>query len=289
MPPKSIQTLVCLLGLLIGLLACKKDPSPQSETCRLTSTSDQLLESNGTLTDLVSRTFAYTNGTLTEITEQSTTVQGRFLLERSNSRVERVSRDTNDELVLTYAATATQPLSATFSRNGVSYSTFDMTYTGAGMMASITERRQVLPNNSLTLERSYTFTYDQAGNLITERNRSTLVGGATPEQETDYTTGPNASPYHYLPERAVLTLIAMTLGADSAPGRFWHLKTPAEYKLYSLTNGVRGSLRESATNAPTYDNAGKLLVQEQTSLLYQASNPNPITRKNRQAYTYACE
>ncbi len=275
--------------LLTGIFACKRQRDPQPAVCRLISTTDQLMEANGRLTDEMQRTFTYTNAVLTSLAERSTNQEAGFLVERADQRVVKATSGTMT-ITLGYPSATTVPNSATFSRGGKAASTFAMEYNPAGRMSRIVENRSVLPTNSLTTERIYTFTYDNAGNLTTERARFTLSNGAVVEQETEYTVADKPSPYTRFTERALLTVVALSQTVETRPGRFWHLSALTAYKSYNLTgSGSRGNLRESATFEPTYDTDSKLMSQEQSTLLYQLSNPTPITKKNRQAFDYQCD
>jgi hypothetical protein len=165
-----------------------------------------------------------------------------------------------------------------------------MAYTTTGQMSRIVESRQILPANSLTIERAYTFTFDNAGNLITERAKSTLRGGAVVEQETRFVVENKPSPYTHLSERSMLTLIALSQAVETMPCRFWHINSPVSYKSYNLTStGSQGNLREETSYVPTFDAANKLMSQDQTALLYQLSVPAPVTKRNRQAFVYQCD
>ena len=42
-------------------------------------------------------------------------------------------------------------------------------------------------------------------------------------------------------------------------------------------------------NDTTCDEDSKPMNQEQNALLYQAGVPDPVTKKNRQAFTYQCD
>lgn len=275
--------------LLTAIVTCKHQRDPQPAVCRLTSTTDQLIEASGRLTDEMQRTFTYASAVLTSIAERSTDQEAGFLVEYGSGRVVRAASGAM-AVTLGYGSGTTQPNSATFSRGGKTASTFAMEYSPAGLMSRIVESRTLRPANSLTIERAYTFTYDNAGSLTTERARFTLVGGTVVEQETEYTVETKPSPYANFSERALLTVVALSQAVETRPGRFWHLHAPTSYRSYNLTNsGSRGSLRESSTFATTYDIDGKLISQEQNALLYQLSVPNPITKKNRQAFVYECE
>lgn len=285
----SLPIVLSVSVLLTAVVACKHGRDPDPAACRLISTTDQLMEVSGGLTDELRRTFTYTNAVLTSLAERSANGEAGFLLERTDQRVVRATSGTM-AVTLGYGATATQPGSATFSRGGKAVSTFAMEYNPAGRLSRIVESRSVLPANSQTIERAYTFAYDNAGNLTTERGRFTLLGGAVVEQETEYTVATNPSPYVHFSERALLTVVALSQAVETQPGRFWHLNAPTAYKSYNLTaSGSRGNLRESATFVTTYDGESKLMSQEQNALLYQLSVPDPITKKNRQAFAYQCD
>ena len=293
MRPNSLLIRRFVPVLLTALFACKHPVDPPS-VCRLTSTTDQLMEANGRLTDEMQRTFTYTNATLTSVAERSTNQEAGFSVERTDQRVVRATGvpATSGTMAITlgYLPATTQPNSATFSRGGSVASTFAMDYNPAGRMSRIVESRIMRPVNSQTAERAFTFTYDNAGNLITERVRFTSVGGTVTEQETEYTVTTTPSPYALFPERPLLTLVALSQAVDTQPGRFWHLNAPTAYKSYNLTgSGSRGNLRESSTFVTTYDGDSKLMSQEQNALLYQLSVPDPITKKNRQAFAYQCD
>lgn len=289
MKPKSPLIQLFIPVLLTVLFACKRQPDPLPTACRLVSTTDQILEVSGRLTDEMQRTFTYTNAVLTAVAERSTNQEAVFSIERTDQRVVRATSGTM-AVTLGYPSAATQPSSATFSRGGNVASTFAMDYNPAGRLTRVVENRAVLPANSRTIERAYTFTYDNAGNLTTERVRSTLVGGVVVEQETDYTVAAKPSPYVHFSERVLLTVVALSQAVETRPGRFWHLNAPTAYKSYFLTSsGSRSNLSESSTFVATYDIDNKLMSQDQNALLYQLSVPDPITKKNRQVFAYQCD
>lgn len=279
----------CLSALLMGTLACKREPEAQPAVCRLTSATDQLVETSGRLTDQINRTFVYRNDTLIGMKEQTLSQEATFGTAYTNGRIVQVA-SAPSTIGFAYASGGTTPpTSATYSQNGQVQSTFMMEYTASGQMSRITERRQVLPANSLIIERAYSFAYDNAGNLTNERAKFTFRDGLVVEQETEYAAGTKPSPYTHLPQRSMLTVVALSRATETLPGRFWQANAPAGYKLYDLNaNGSRGTLRESTTYAPTYDADNKLMTQDQTALLYQASVPDPVTKKNRQAFVYQC-
>ena len=289
MNPRSLLIHLLVPVLLAGIFGCERQPDPLPATCQLLSTTDQILDGNGRLTDEMKRTFTYNNNVLTSVAERSANQESIFSVERANQRVVRATSGTT-AVIFGYPSTTTLPNSATFSRGGSMASTFALEYNPAGRMSRIVENRAVLPANSRTIERAYTFSYDKAGNLITERVRSTLVGGAVVEQETEYTVSAKPSPYLHFSEQALLTVVALSQAVETRPGRFWHLNAPTAYKSYFLTSsGSRGNLSESSTFVATYDADSKLMSQEQNALLYQLSVPDPITKKNRQAFAYQCD
>ncbi|GAB3642364.1 hypothetical protein [Spirosoma arcticum] len=294
MKPRSLLIHLSVPVLLMGIFACKRQPDPMPAACRLISVTDQILDGNGRLTDEMQRTFTYDKTLLTSVAERSTNQESVFSVERADQRVVRATGvpATSGTMAVTfgYPSATTPPNSATFSRGGSVASTFALEYNPAGRMSRIVENRAVLPANSRTIERAYTFTYDNAGNLITERVRSTLVGGAVVEQETEYTVATKPSPYVHFSERTLLTVLALSQAVETRPGRFWHLNAPTAHKSYFLTSsGSRGNLSESSTFVATYDADSKLMSQEQNALLYQLSVPDPITKKNRQAFVYQCD
>ena len=293
---KYISLLISLIVsvVLTGMFACRHGIDAKSTVCRLTGTTDQVVEANGRLTEEMQRTFTYTNDVLTSIAERSTNQEASFALEHTDQRTVRATGVTATggamAVTLGYALGVTQPASATFSRGGNAASTFVMDYNSDGRMSRIVESRTVLPANSRTTERVFTFTYDNAGNLTTERVRSTLVGGVVVDQETEYAVAANPSPYVHFSERALLTLLALSQAVETRPGRFWHRTAPTAYKSYFLTNsGSRGNLSESSTFVATYDADSKLMGQDQNALLYQLSLPEPITKRSRQSFTYQCD
>lgn len=291
MPSTFVRILPVLSLLFIGFSACRHDIEAEitADPCRLTSTTDKLVESNGQLTEQLQRAFIYTDKTLTDLVELSPNRQSRFELKRTNGRLMQAING-QETIGLAYPATATMPTSATFSRAGVVQSTFTLDYNASGRLQRVVERRQVLPANSLTTERTYTFTYDNTGNLTTEQGQFMLTGNVTTRQETDYTLADKPSPYTRFAERPMLTLIALSLGVETLPGRFWQQNALTGYKTYALSSsGTRENLRESVTYAHTFDATAKLTSQDQTALLYQGSNPTPVTRTYRQTFGYACE
>jgi hypothetical protein len=279
-----------IVYILVGVaFSCQQRSDPDPAVCRLISTTDQLVEVNGRLVDEMQRSFTYNNAVLTSIAERSMEQEAGFLVEYENGRVVRAVSN-QASVTLGYKSAATQPSSATFSRGGQLMSQFDMEYTSAGRMSRIVESRTVLPANSLTTVRAFTFTYDNLGSLATEHARFTLRGGVVVEQETDYKLELTPSPYARFPEPALLTVVALSQAVETRPARFWQTNTPVAYKSYELTSsGSRGILRDSSTFVTSRDTDGKLISQDQTALLYQLGSRDPITKRNRQAFSYQCD
>ncbi|MFD2570877.1 hypothetical protein ACFSUS_09555 [Spirosoma soli] len=292
MRTKPIRILFFLLTFLPGLFACKHEAEKPATVCRLTSVTDQLVESSGKLTNELQRTFLYLNDTLIGMKELSPNRNITFGTAQTNGRIVQVADGSATVIAFAYSAGGTAPpTSATFTQGGKVQSVFTMQYTTAGQLSQINERRQILPANSLVIERTYMFTYDNTGNLTNERVKFIFQGGGPVfEQVTEYTTGMNPSPYTHFSARSILTVTALSQVSETHPSRFWHQNAPTAYKTYDLnTDGSRSTLRESSTFAPTYDADNKLMTQDQTALLYQSSVPTPITKNNRQAFVYECK
>lgn len=283
----SLRLLFFLLP--VGFAACKNtnnaDPTP---VCQLLSTTDQLVETSGRLTDELARTFTYSSGAVTAIGEKSANKEAMFRLTSANQRVTQAVNG-QEMIMLGYGTSTTQPVSATFTRSDAVQSTFTLEYNSTGALTRVVESRRVLPANSLTTERAYSFTYDNTGNLTLERAKFTLRTGVVSEQETEYVFDTHSSVYANFSARPLLTIIALTQTVETKPGRFWHAKAPLSFQTFDLTTvGARSTMREATTYVPTYDGNGTLTSQEQTALLYQSSVPTPTTKKNRQAFTYQC-
>jgi|GEM_PF-1589617 len=277
------------LVLVVVFAACRanKDAQP-ALVCQPLSTTDQLVETSGRLTDELVRTFTYNASAVTAIGEKSASKDALFQLTSINQRVAQAVNG-QEMITLGYGTATTQPVSATFTRSDVVQSTFTLEYNSAGALTRVVESRRVVPANSLTTERAYSFIYDNAGNLTLERARFTLRTGVVSEQETEYVFDTHASVYASFTARPLLTIIALTQAVDTKPGRFWHAKAPLSFLTFDLTMaGAQSTMREATTYAPTFDSNGYVTSQEQTALLYQSSVPTPTTKKNRQAFTYQC-
>lgn len=285
------RIIVSVISLLLLLSRCHPASTDvvASTSCQLTGSSDQLLGSSGSLTDELQRSFTYTDRKLQSIMEQSASKQALFTVEYGTSRIQRAVNG-QDVIALTYEnATASNPTSASFSQGGARQSTFVMTYDATGRMTSITETRQVLPANSLTVTRAYQFSYNQTGALTGERARFTLTDGTVVEQQTDYQVEAKPAPYASFQALPLLTLVALSQAVETRPGRFWQPQTVVSLKTYALTStGNPANVLEEANFTNTYDSQGFLASQNQLSLLYQGYLPDPVTKQNQQRFTYTC-
>lgn len=289
MKTKILPICVSVTFLLAATFACKPEENPVIPTCRLTSTNDQVVAADGQLTDEIKRTFTYNAATLTTLAEKTKNQDVTFTVTYADQRV-RSAAGGQDVVTFGYGSAATSPTSATFTRGGKVMSTFGMEYTTAGRLSKIVESRQILPTGSLTKERAFTLTYDTNGNLTNEQVRFTLNDGSVVEQETEYTFDTKPAPYKRLSELPLLTVVALSQAVETRPGRFWHNNNCIALKSYNLTStGSRSNLRESSTFTPVYDADNKVMTQDQAALLYQASVPNPVSKKNLQTFTYQCE
>ncbi|GAB3999207.1 hypothetical protein GCM10028807_48800 [Spirosoma daeguense] len=285
---KRFYTLSGMLILMVLVVACHPKEEPQIKPpCYLTTTSDQLVEASGQLTDELKRTFTYTGGGLTTLAERSKNSDATFQIEYNNSLITKAISG-QDVITLAYAPSASVPGSATFVRSGKVQSTFTMEYSPMGAMTRITENRQLLVPGSSITERTFTFTYDNAGNLTNERGRFILAGGAIAEQEVEYTFEQKPSPYTYIAELPLLTVVALSQAVEAKPGRFWHINTPITQKMYNINKDTRAMI-ESSTFKPVYDADSKVMSQDQTALLYLIGSQTPITKNNRQTFGYQCQ
>jgi YD repeat-containing protein len=210
-----------------------------------------------------------------------------FVVEYANGRLQKA---TNGQDVISMQYTpANAPISADFSRAGISQSTFAMTYDEAGRMTSVKETRHVLWPNSLILNRTYRFSYDPTGNLTREHARFTLTDGTVVEQQTDYVSDSKPSPYTLFQALPLLTVVALSQGVETRPGRFWQQQATLASTTYSLTStGTRGTLLEEADFVNRYDDQGHLSEAKKRSKLYQGMMPDPVTKQNQQNFTYTC-
>ena len=256
-------------------------------TCQLTGSTDQLVETSGKLTDEVVRTFTYADNKLQSIGERSSSQEAAFTVEYANGRPQRATNG-QDVLTLQYAS-ANAPIGAEFSRAGTSRSTFVMMYDEAGRMTSVQETRHVLPPNTLTVGRSFVFRYDPAGNLTREQARFTLNDGTVVEQRTEYVSEPKPGPYALFKSLPLLTLVALSQGIETRPGRFWQQQAILSSTTYALTSvGTSGAVLEAADFTNQYDDQGHLSTAKQRIKLYPAYMPSPVTKQNQQNFSYTC-
>ncbi|CCH51323.1 hypothetical protein BN8_00241 [Fibrisoma limi BUZ 3] len=289
MRPFLLPNRILVSLLLVASLSCKRESDPDPVVCRLVGMTDQNVDPSGNLTNVLERGFTYNGQALAALFERSARQEASFQTVYENNRLVRA---TNNQATITFDfAGANAPATrATYASGGRTQTVFTIEYTTAGRLSKIVEARQVLPTGSLINERTFTFTYDANGNLINERSRFGYVDGTAVVQETDYTFDANASPYTYMPEPGLMTLMALIQNNEGLPGRFWHQKAPSGFRTYAINaNGTRGSLRESTTISLLYDADNKLTAQEQNSQTYTLSVPTPISRKSRQAFTYQCQ
>lgn len=276
-----------ITGVVLGT-GCQPDSPVATDTCRLSSVTDQLVETSGKLTEEASWSATYGTTGVSAITTRTASQTATFGIELSDNLPARAVNG-QDMVAMSYSMSSL-PVSATFTRGGTVQSTFTMQYGAGGVLTRIVESRQVLPANSLTRQRDYTFTYDAAGNLTTERDVFTLRDGLTLAQEETFTFDTRPSPYVRFAYRPLLTVVALAMNMETVPGRFWHQLAPTSLLSYNLnSDGSRADMRENSTFALTYDAGNKLTTREQTALLYQSSVPTPISKKNRQTFDYSCE
>lgn len=283
------RTVISSLGLLLFLAQCQPSATDVvvPATCQLTGSADQLVETSGKLTEELMRTFTYKDNKLQSILERSSNQEALFVVEYANGRLEKAAKG-QDVISIQYTA-ANVPSSADFSRAGISRSTFAMTYDEAGRMTGVSENRHVLPPNSLTVERTYQFSYDPMGNLTREHARFTLTDGKVVEQQTDYVSESKPGPYTFFQALPLLTVVALSQGVETRPGRFWQQQATLALTTYALTNaGTRSSMFEEADFVNRYDELGHLSETKKRAKLYQGLMPDPVTKQNQQNFTYTC-
>lgn len=274
-------------GMLIGS-GCRHDDPAATDTCRLSTVTDQLVETSGKLTDETSWSFTYGTSGVSTISTRTASQSATFGVDMSDNLPTRLTNG-QDIITMGYGASSL-PVSATFSRGGVVQATYSLEYGAASTLTRILETRLVLPANSLTRQRDYSFTYDASGNLTTERDIFTLRDGLVLAQEEVFTFDTRPSPYVRFAYRPLLTVAALAMNVESVPGRFWQQLAMTSLQSYNLTSsGTRADMRENSTYTLTYDADNKLTTREQMALLYQSSVPTPITKKNRQTFGYLCE
>ena len=282
--------LVCLLWLVIALSCRTKLVTP--ELCTLISATDQL-DAGGKLTDQIARTFTYSTASLNTLVERNTDRQAGLIAQYDQGGY--ITHASSNSLVvsLDYAAgPSRQPFRATAFQNGVVQSVFELLYEPGGKLIQVNESRKVLFGISQTTDITYSFGYDLAGNLLTERIKYTLRDKSVVEQETEFSYDTKtASPYATFPERVLLTVTALALRVETMPGRFWQQNAMIGYKKYAIATatGNRGNLRESAVLTVQLDADKKRLVsQQQDTQMFSGSNPTPQLRRNQHTYLWKC-
>lgn len=149
-----------ITGMLLGT-GCQPDNPVATDTCRLSSVTDQLVETSGKLTDETSWSATYGTNGVNTMTTRTASQTATFGIELSDNLPARAVNG-QDVVAMSYSMNSL-PVSATFTRGGTVQSTFTMQYGAGGVLTRIVENRQVLPANSLTRQRDYMFTYDAAG------------------------------------------------------------------------------------------------------------------------------
>lgn len=277
------------IGLLFFLARCHPTATDVvvPTNCQLAGSADQLIETGGRLTDELMRTFTYKDNKLQSILERSSNQEAMFVVEYANGRPQKATNG-QDVISIQYTS-ADAPTSADFSRAGISRSTFAMTYDEAGRMTSVSETRHVLPPNSLTAARAYRFSYDLTGTLTREHARFTLTDGTIVEEQTDYVSESKPGPFTFFQARPLLTVVALSQGRETKPGRFWQQLATLTSATYTLTTtGTRGSMLEEADFVNRYDDQGRLSETKKRAKLYQGLMPDPVTKQNQQNFTYTC-
>ncbi len=234
-----------ITGVVLGT-GCHPDNPVATDTCRLSSVTDQLVETSGKLTDETSWSATYSTDGVNTITTRTASQTATFGIELSDNLPARAVSG-QDVIAMSYGMSSL-PVSATFTRGGTVQSTFTMQYGAGGVLTRMVESRQVLPANSLTRQREYTFTYDAAGNLTAERDVFTLRDGLTLAQEETFTFDTRPSPYIRFAYRPLLTVVALATDMETVPGRFWHQLAPTALLSYNLnSDGSRATMRENTT------------------------------------------
>ena len=281
--------LVCLLWLVVALSCRTKLVTP--ELCTLIGTTDQL-DAGGKLTDQTARTFTYSTVALNTLVERNTDRQAGLITQYDQGGSLTSASSSSLAIALEYAGASRKPFRATALANGVAQSVFELLYEPGGKLVQVNESRKLLFGISQTTDVTYSFGYDVAGNLLTERIKYTLLNKATVEQETDFSyDATTVSPYATFPERVLLTVTALALRVETMPGRFWQQNAMTGYKQYAIVNatGARGNLRESAVLTVQLDADKKRLVsQQQDTQTFSGSNPTPQIRRNQHTFLWKC-
>ncbi|GAA4466102.1 hypothetical protein GCM10023189_47730 [Nibrella saemangeumensis] len=276
---------------MLSFFACEPKKVAAPPVCDLVGATEQL-DQSGRLSTLVERSFTYTGGQLTSVFERNTDRLAGFRLEYNGNRLSRVT-DTQNQLTIAFEYALTQasdkPYRATYTRNNQLQTVYSLEYLPTGKLSRLVENRQVVPSTSNIIERTFTFTYDANGNITLERAQDKLRNGSVTTTETEYTQDAQPSPFATVPQPIVLTLVALTQGAETLPGRFWTSGTIMGYTTYSVAANNTRTRRETTTFTSTRDEFKKLTAQEQTSLSYLTSQTNPTTRKTQHTYVYKCQ
>lgn len=278
-----------LLTTLIGslLMGCNEERTLDPTTCRVTSMTDQL-DAAGKLTDQVLRSFTYTSGQLTQLSERNTDRQATLKLTYGSSGQLVSAADGAFMIAFEYGSGSAFPNRATTMQGTTVQATYELAYSAANKLARVFEDRQVVPANTFVRSREYLFTYDDNNNLITEKLKSTLVDRTTVEQQTDYTFATGMGPMTNFPQPVLLTVAALSQYVETMPGRFWQERVLKEYKSYNARNGVRSTVRESATFTPNMDENSRLVSLEQNTTSTSGSG-QAFVRKNVHKFAYECQ
>ncbi len=287
--PSPRIVLVCLLWSVIALSCRTKLVTP--ELCTLISATDQL-DAGGKLTDQTVRTFTYSTASLNTLVERNTDRQAGLTAQFDQGG--NITSASSNSLVISmeYAGSSRNPFRATARQNGVVQSVFELLYEPGGKLIQVNESRKALFGISQTTEVVYSFGYDVAGSLLTERIKYTLLNKSVVEQETEFSyDATTASSYATFPERVLLTVTALALRVEPMPGRFWQQNAMTGYKQYAIVNatGARATLRESAVLTVQLDADKKRLVgQQQDTQTFSGSNPTPQVRRNQHTFLWKC-
>ena len=282
--------LVCLSWLIVALSCRTKLVTP--ELCTLISATDQL-DAGGKLTDQIARTFTYSAASLNTLVERNTDRQAGLIAQYDQGGY--ITQASSNSLVISleYAAgPSRKPFRATAFQNGVAQSVFELLYEPGGKLIQVNESRKVLIGISQTTDIVYSFGYDVAGNLLTERIKYTLRDKSVVEQEAEFSyDATTASPYATFPDRVLLTVMALAMRVETMPGRFWQQNAMTGYKKYATVTatGARGILRESAVLTVQLDPDKKRIVsQQQDTQTFSGSNPTPQIRRNQHTFLWKC-
>ncbi|GAA4405687.1 hypothetical protein GCM10023187_24330 [Nibrella viscosa] len=275
---------------LLSFFACGPAQVATPPVCSLVGTTEQI-DQSGRLSTQVERSFTYAGGQLTSLYERNTDRQAGYRLEYNSNRVSRAT-DTQNQLTIAFDYALTQetdkPYRATFSRNNQLQTVYNLEYLPSGKISRVVENPQVVPIGATTIERIFTMTYDETGNITLERTQARQRNGSVLTTETEYTLDTQPSPYASVSQPVLLTIVALSQGVETLPGRFWNTGTVTGYTTYSVGTGNARTRREVATFTSTRDEFKKLTVQEQTTLSYLNSQTNPTSRKTQHTYVYQC-